>query len=129
MHTDRCFSSPTWIAVAGTLLLGCATAAAEPPQEIEGLRQTLERTGVFFRADAPYVLRNPADPFLPIYVEIINGVEKTGRSAISKIAPYVTREPLKLEGVSVFAAMPGKIAGFCEAIPLVCQILDHFRYL
>ena len=107
MHTNRCFSSPTWITVAGTLLLGCVTATAEPPQVIEGLKQTLERTGVFFRADTPYVLRNPADPFLPICVEIINGVEKTGRSAISKIAPYVTREPLKLDGVNVFAKPPG----------------------
>jgi hypothetical protein len=107
MHTNRCFSRPSWITVAGTLLLGCATATAEPPQEIEGLKQTLERTGVFFRADAPYVLRDATDPFLPICVEIINGVEKTGRSAISKIAPYITREPLKLEGINVFAKPPG----------------------
>lgn len=115
MHTNVHFPRPIWLAAAAAVVLGCATAGAEPPQEVGELKQTLERTGVFFRADAPYVLRNPADPFLPVTIEIINGVEKTGRSAISRIAPYVTREPLKLEGVSVFAKPPGARRQFADA--------------
>jgi hypothetical protein len=95
-------------------LVGSAPAWAQSQQEIENLKETLSRTGVFFRADAPYVLRNPADPFLPVYVEIINGVEKTGRSAITQLAPYVTRAPLKLEGINVYAKPPGARRQFAE---------------
>ncbi len=92
---------------ASSLLVSCRLVAGVPPQDTAALKETLSRTGVFFRADAPYILRNSSDPYLPIYVEIINGVEKTGRSAITKISPYVTREGLKLEGVNVYAKPPG----------------------
>jgi hypothetical protein len=71
------------------------------------LRETLSRTGVFFRADAPYVLRHAEDAHLPVFLQIINGVEKTGKSALSLVTRVVSREPLKLEGVNIFAKPPG----------------------
>ena len=93
--------------LAGSLLLG-STAHAAPQQEaVSSLRETLARTGVFFRADAPSVLRNREDPYLPVYLEIINGVEKTGKSALSVVRQYVSREPLKLEGVNLFVKPAG----------------------
>ena len=93
--------------LAGSLLLS-STARAAPQQEaVSSLRETLARTGVFFRADAPAVLRNREDPYLPVYLEIINGVEKTGKSALSVVRQYVSREPLKLEGVNLFVKPAG----------------------
>jgi hypothetical protein len=83
--------------------------ASGGPQETTAsdLQQTASRTGVFFRADAPYALRNGNDPYLPVYLEIINGVEKTGKSAVTAISPYINRPPLKLEGVEIFVKPAG----------------------
>lgn len=71
------------------------------------LQETISRTGIFFRADAPYALHNGEDPYLPIYLEIINGVEKTGRSAAKTVAQYITRAPLELEGINIFVKPAG----------------------
>lgn len=101
-------------------LISVRPASAKPQTEMDNLRETLSRTGVFFRADAPYVLRNADDPNLPVYVEIINGVEKTGKSAVTQLAPYVKREPLRLEGVNIFAKPPGTRRQF-PATPLILE--------
>jgi hypothetical protein len=83
-----------------------------------GLKQTLEekvsRAGVFFRADAPRVLRNPDDPALPLYLEIINGVEKTGHSAARGLAHYLSRDPLKFEGVKIYVKPSGPKRQFAD---------------
>jgi len=105
--------------LTGSLLLG-STARGAPPQEAAtSLRETLARTGVFFRADAPSLLRNREDPYLPVCLEIINGVEKTGKSALSVVRQYVSRDPLKLEGVNIFVKPAGARRQFAtEPLPL-----------
>ena len=104
----------------------CLTSPPRAPaqSDLDNFKETLSRTGVFFRADAPYVLRNAGDPNLPIYVEIINGVEKTGKSAITQLAPYVSREPLKLEGANVYAKPPGARRQFADAPILLAGNLE-----
>lgn len=117
-------------AIQGFVLCGLILprpAAAAPQSELENIKETLSRTGVFFRADAPYVLRNAADPNLPVYVEIINGVEKTGRSAITQLAPYVSREPLKLEGVNVYAKPPGARRQFADT-PIILDAKSEWTF-
>lgn len=98
----------TWFALVATYF--CAAQ--------EGLRQTLEekvaRAGVFFRADAPRVLRNQDDPDLPLYLEIINGVEKTGHSTARRLAPYLNRDPLQLEGVKIYFKPSGADRQFAD---------------
>jgi hypothetical protein len=127
MRTILRLSISFLILPAAMLLFSAMLPPVASAQELESLKQTLLRTGVFFRADAPYVLRNASDPFLPVYVEIINGVEKTGRSAITKIAPYVTREPLKLEGINVYAKPPGARRQFAET-PLLLNDGREFTF-
>lgn len=99
----------------GTMLTGVLPGSAGAQEEAaKTLGETLARTGVFFRADAPYVLRNAADPYLPVYLEIINGVEGTGRSVLKRAAPYIHRDPLKLEGVNIYAKPPGRQRDFAS---------------
>ena len=50
------------------------------------LKEKLSKTGVFFRADAPRSLRNPGDVYLPIFVEIINGVEQEAHTTGSSVS-------------------------------------------
>ncbi len=124
----RCHAAPSAVlSLAACCLIFPLSAFAAPQNEIENLRETLSRTGVFFRADAPYVLRNADDPNLPVFVEIINGVEKTGRSAVTQLAPYVTRDPLKLEGVNVYAKPPGARRQFADA-PLLLEGNANFTF-
>jgi hypothetical protein len=79
-----------------------------PQQEmVSQLKEKASRTGVFFRADAPRVLRNSDDPYLPLYLEIINGIEKTAHTTGTGLSQYITREPLKLMGVNVFVKPAG----------------------
>ncbi len=92
------------------LLAGALPAYSQAPAQAKtetSLTQTLARTGVFFRADAPALLRNAGDPDLPVYLEIINGVERTGVSSFSVVAKYIHREPLHLEGVQIFLKPSG----------------------
>lgn len=95
------------IVLAASLLPGSSARGTQQKEPAAALRETLARAGVFFRADAPLLLRNREDSYLPIYLEIINGVEKTGKSAVSTVTQYLTREPLKLEGVNIFAKPVG----------------------
>lgn len=74
------------------------------PSELE---RKLAQTGVFFRADAPRVLRRRDDPYLPIYLEIINGVEKAAHTTGATLSQYFTREPLKLQGVNIYVKPAG----------------------
>jgi hypothetical protein len=86
--------------VAAHPLSGQEETAAE-------IRARLARTGVFFRADTPAALRNPHDPYLPIFLEVINGVEQEAHTTGSSLKQYIPREPLRLEGVNVFAKPAG----------------------
>ncbi|MFB3923178.1 MAG: hypothetical protein ACE145_15770 [Terriglobia bacterium] len=111
-----------------SVLVGAFPSPASAQQEaITKLQDTLARTGIFFRADAPYILRNREDTNLPIYLESINGVERTGRSAVGKIAPYVKREPLRLEGVNVFAKPAGARRQFTEQ-PVLLGESEEFSF-
>jgi hypothetical protein len=94
------------------ILAECFTAvppAFSQPQEglVDQLKEKLSKTGVFFRADAPRSLRNPGDVYLPIFVEIINGVEQEAHTTGSGVSNYVKRDPLKLQGVNVFVKPSG----------------------
>jgi hypothetical protein len=106
------------------LWLGSIARGAPQRDTATSLRETLSRTGVFFRADAPSVLRNREDPYLPVYLEIINGVEKTGKSALTAVRQYVTREPLKLEGVNIFVKPAGARRQFATEPLLVGESKD-----
>ena len=92
--------------VAGSLLLAPSSSGV---QEKPGasLQEEIARSGVFFRADAPSVLRNREDPYLPVFLEILNGVEKTGLSKVALLARQITREPLELEGVNIYVKPAG----------------------
>ncbi len=82
------------------------------------LQRAASRTGIFFRADAPRALRNPGDPYLPVYLEIINGVERTGHSAVTAVSRYIARPPLKVEGVDLFVKPSGAWREFAaEPLP------------
>lgn len=100
-------------ALAGCLLVLLAGApalsqAAGQAKTESSLAEMVSRTGVFFRADAPAVLRNPGDPNLPVFLEIINGVERTGISRLASAAKYISREPLELQGVEIFLKPAGR---------------------
>jgi hypothetical protein len=74
------------------------------PSELE---KKLMQTGVFFRADAPRVMRSGDDPYLPIHLLIINGVEKAAHTTGAMLSQYITREPVKLQGVNVYVKPAG----------------------
>lgn len=97
-----------FLAVAAASLCSGLRLPAQPQEKLTSeMEKKLSQTGVFFRADAPWVLRNQEDPYLPIYLEIINGVEKAAHTTGSTLAPYLPREPLKLNGVNVFVKPSG----------------------
>jgi hypothetical protein len=92
--------------VLSFLLVGLTSAW--PQQEMTSqLEQRISQTGVFFRADAPRFLRNSNDPNLPLYLEIINGVEKTAHTTGAGLSQFIPREPLKLMGVNLFVKPAG----------------------
>jgi hypothetical protein len=100
------------MALAAALLAASLTGAPGAfSQSQEGLvnqlKDKLARTGVFFRADAPCSLRNSADANLPVFVEVINGVEQEAHTTGSSVANYVKREPLKFLGVNIFVKPTG----------------------
>ncbi len=70
-------------------------------------REKLSKTGVFFRADAPRSLRNPDDQYLPIIVEVINGVEQEAHTTGSSVSNHIKRGPLGFQGVNVFVKPTG----------------------
>ena len=95
---------------------GLAAQVAETTQEkaASSLAQEVSRTGVFFRADAPRILRNARDPYLPVFLEVINGVEKEGLSKVAELARQITRPPVELVGVQVFVKPTGANRRFAQ---------------
>jgi hypothetical protein len=91
------------------------------------LKEKISQTGVFFRADTPRVLRNSNDPDLPLYLEIINGVEKTAHTTGAGLSQYITREPLKLLGVNLFVKPAGTRRQFV-ADPLLLGDSEDFSF-
>jgi len=91
------------------------------------LKEKLSKTGVFFRADAPRSLRNPGDVDLPIFVEIINGVEQEAHTTGSGVSSYVKRDPLKLQGVNVFVKPSGARRQFTTE-PLLLGASHDFSF-
>jgi len=98
----------------GTLAVGAPAFGQSAQQTLSDIKDTLTRTGISIRADAPLSLRNPEDHTLPIYLEIINGVEKQGYSALAKMSGIVKREPLRFEGVDIFVKPTGKRRQFVD---------------
>jgi hypothetical protein len=86
----------------------------EPGKQGTELPSPLAQAGVFFRADAPRALRNPDDPNLPIVLEVINGVEKVAHTTGIAFAGLISRPPLRLEGVEVYACPVAAHAEFAE---------------
>jgi hypothetical protein len=83
-------------------------AFPQPQESVVGqMKEKLSKTGVFFRADAPHSLRDSGDGYLPIFVEIINGVEQEAHTTGSRVSSYVKRGPLQLQGVNVFVKPTG----------------------
>jgi len=112
-------------------LLPCAALALIVPivclaqQQPElTLKEQIVRKGVFFRADAPYVLRNHDDTFLPITLEIINGIEKVGHSTAAMVAKYLTRDPIRLEGVNLYVKPVGSQHHFAPQPVLLSRSSD-----
>lgn len=114
------------------IIVACFTAA--PPafsqlQEglVDQLKEKLSKTGVFFRADAPRSLRNSGDVYLPIFVEIINGVEQEAHTTGFGVSNYVKRDPLKLQGVNVFVKPAGPRHQFATE-PLLLGTSKDFSF-
>lgn len=108
---------------------GSAGQGGKAPQDEQAasLTEKVSRAGVFFRADAPRVLRNPQDPFLPVFLEVINGVEKEGLSRVAQLARNLRRGPLELEGVKIFLKPPGANRRFASD-PLLLDGSPDFTY-
>lgn len=110
-------------------LLGPTWRAYSQPQEglLDQLKSKLSTTGVFFRADAPRFLRNPNDPYLPIFVQIINGVEQEAHTTGSGISSYVKRDALKFLGVQLFVKPAGAAHQFASE-PLALGASREFSF-
>ena len=93
------------------MMVGVCFASSAFSQNQEGfydrLKERLAKAGIFFRADAPRSLRNSSDPNLPIFVEIINGVEQEAHTTGSGVSNYVKRSPLQFQGVDIFVKPTG----------------------
>jgi hypothetical protein len=106
----------------GTIVALCC--AGSPPalfgQGIfDQLKAKFSKTGIFFRADCPRSLRNPNDLYLPIFLEIINGVEQEGRATSTDVSSYISRDPLNFQGVNIFVKPTGKQHQFAkDPLPL-----------
>jgi hypothetical protein len=115
------------MAVIAILALAGTTPAWSQQETVSQLKETASHAGVFFRADAPRVLRNSSDPYLPLYLEIINGVEKTAHTTGAGLAQYISREPLKLMGVDLFVKPAGTRRQF-TADPLILGESKDFSF-
>lgn len=100
-----------WPVLVAVTVAACFAArpAASRPQEglMDQLKAQLSKTGVFFRADAPRSLRNPSDVYLPVFIEVINGVEQEAHTTGAGISNYVKRDPLKFQGVNIYVKPAG----------------------
>jgi hypothetical protein len=113
--------------VIAVFALGGCTPAWAQQEMASQLAEKIPQTGVFFRADAPRVLRNSNDPYLPLCLEIINGVEKTAHTTGAGLSQYIRREPLKLMGVNVFVKPAGTKRQFVAA-PLLFGNGEDFSF-
>ena len=103
-------------------------AFPQPQESVVGqMKERLSKTGVFFRADTPCALRNSSDGSLPIFVEIINGVEQEAHTTGSSVSSYVKRAPLQLQGVNVFVKPTGARHQF-TAEPLLLGTSKDFSF-
>jgi hypothetical protein len=121
------------IALVG-VTFGLANLLAGPPafSQVEGStvsewKERLLKTGIFFRADAPRSLRNSGDGYLPIFVEIINGVEQEAHTTGSSVSTYMKRAPLRLQGIDIFVKPTGSRHQF-TAVPLLLGPSQDFSF-
>jgi len=91
------------------------------------LKDRLSKTGVFFRADAPRSLRNSSDDYLPVFVEVINGVEQEAHTTGSSVSNHIKRDPLNLLGVNVYVKPTGARHQF-TAEPLLLDDSKDFTF-
>ena len=94
---------------------------------VSDLRERLSKTGVFFRADAPRSLRNSGDEYLPLFVEIINGVEQEAHTTGSSVSNRIKRGPLNFLGVNIFVKPSGASRQF-TAQPLLLSPSADYSY-
>jgi hypothetical protein len=113
--------------LAGSFALIVPSVRATQEHAEQTLREKIVRAGVFFRADAPSSLRNREDAFLPVFLEIINGIERTGHSTTALVAKYLTRDPVKLEGVNFYVKPVGSKHPFAEE-PLFLGTSKDFSF-
>ena len=114
------------------MMVVCFVAAPAAFPQVNGsvvsdLKERLSRTGVFFRADAPRSLRNSGDNNLPIFVEIINGVEQEAHTTGSSVSNRFKRGPLSFQGVNVFVKPTGARHQF-TAEPLLLGSSKNFSF-
>ncbi|MGD0696560.1 MAG: hypothetical protein ABSB82_17205 [Terriglobia bacterium] len=122
------FAGPLAIVFLATALPLIVPSIGASQQETElTLKEKIIRKGVFFRADAPYVLRNQQDSFLPLSLEIINGIEKCGHSTAAMLAKYLTRDPIRLEGVNLYVKPVGSQHHFSQE-PLLLGSSADFSF-
>jgi len=106
--TLRQFGSLLGFMVVAACFMAAPPAFSQPQESLlDQLKAKLSKTGIFFRADAPRSLRNSDDVYLPIFVEIINGVEQEAHTTGSGVSNYIKRDPLNLQGVDVFVKPSG----------------------
>ncbi len=117
------------VALAALLAASLAKAQASKPQKASdaSLSEDVAHAGVFFRADAPRVLRNAQDPYLPVFLEIINGVEQESRSSLAQLARKIPRDPIELEGVKILVKPAGSTRRF-SADPLLLGTSTDFTF-
>ncbi len=96
------------------LVVTTARGARSSAQAAATLQEKVSRAGVFFRADAPRVLRNRHDAYLPLFLEVINGVEKAAHSSLASAVRKINRAPLGLEGLKIFVKPAGNDRQFTE---------------
>ena len=129
--TDRFRHRRLLLAVLATavLLVAIPRAFSQSTEErvVGQLRERLAKTGVFFRADAPRSLRNPDDHYLPIFVEVINGIEQEAHTTGSSVSGYVKRSPLKIEGANVYIK-PAGVSHQFTAQPLLLGPSTDFTF-
>ncbi len=114
--------------VLAAWIAAISPAGGAPQQSTEqALKEKLSRTGIYFRADAPYVLRNSDDRFLPVYLEIINGVEKAGHSTAHRLTELFTRDSIQLEGINFYVKPSGLKRRFASD-PLLLGASKDFSF-
>ena len=114
----------SYFLVCASVLAACftfSTPAFSQTQEslTSQLKEKFSKTGVFFRADTPRALRNADDAYLPIYLEVINGIEKAAHTTGSAVSRYVQRDPLKLQGVNIYVKPTGAQHKFTQGALLL----------